>query len=96
VPDSPSIARAKAALAEGRSIIDGAKGRPMTASERRQVEQLIAEANHLGDRERLTRQIDELNGGLTPPAATKMNRPGSDGGSGYWIPTPAGSACWAA
>ncbi|HVM07001.1 MAG TPA: BTAD domain-containing putative transcriptional regulator [Acidimicrobiales bacterium] len=25
-----------------------------------------------------------------------LNRPGSDGGSGYWIPTPAGSACWAA
>jgi DNA invertase Pin-like site-specific DNA recombinase len=25
-----------------------------------------------------------------------MNRPGSDGGSGYWIPTRAGSACWAA
>ena len=25
-----------------------------------------------------------------------VNRPGSDGGSGYWIPTPAGSGCWAA
>jgi hypothetical protein len=25
-----------------------------------------------------------------------MNRPGSDGGSGYWFPTPAGSGCWAA
>ena len=25
-----------------------------------------------------------------------LNRPGSDGGSGYWIPIPAGSACWAA
>ena len=25
-----------------------------------------------------------------------LNRPGSDGGSGYWFPTPAGSACWAA
>src|SRR4051794_5135908 len=25
-----------------------------------------------------------------------LNRPGFGGGSGYWIPTPAGSACWAA
>lgn len=25
-----------------------------------------------------------------------VNRPGFDGGSGYWIPTPAGSVCWAA
>ena len=25
-----------------------------------------------------------------------LNRPGSDGGSGYWFPTPAGSACGAA
>ena len=25
-----------------------------------------------------------------------MNRPGSDGGSVYWFPTPAGSVCWAA
>lgn len=25
-----------------------------------------------------------------------VNRPGSDGGSCYWVPTPAGSACWAA
>lgn len=25
-----------------------------------------------------------------------LNRPGFDGGSGYWIPTPAGSVCWAA
>jgi hypothetical protein len=29
-------------------------------------------------------------------ACPPVNRPGSDGGSGYWIPTPAGSACWAA
>ena len=29
------------------------------------------------------------------PAAEVVNRPGSDGGSSYWIPTPAGSACWA-
>ncbi|HWJ64771.1 MAG TPA: AMP-binding protein [Acidimicrobiales bacterium] len=26
----------------------------------------------------------------------EVNRPGFDGGSGYWFPTPAGSACWAA
>ena len=26
----------------------------------------------------------------------QLNRPGSDGGSGYWFPTPAGSVCWAA
>ncbi|MFN0090911.1 MAG: transposase [Acidimicrobiales bacterium] len=25
-----------------------------------------------------------------------LSRPGADGGSGYWIPTPAGSVCWAA
>jgi putative transposase len=25
-----------------------------------------------------------------------MNRPGSDGGSGYWFPTPSGVGCWAA
>jgi hypothetical protein len=25
-----------------------------------------------------------------------LNRPGSDGGSGYWIPTLAGSVCWSA
>jgi hypothetical protein len=25
-----------------------------------------------------------------------VNRPGSDGGSGYWIPTSWWSACWAA
>ena len=25
-----------------------------------------------------------------------LNRPGSDGGSGYWFPTPVGAACWAA
>ena len=30
------------------------------------------------------------------PAKTSLNRPGSDGGSGYWIPTPSGSVCWAA
>jgi hypothetical protein len=30
------------------------------------------------------------------PITDEVNRPGSDGGSGYWIPTPAGSACWAA
>ena len=28
--------------------------------------------------------------------ALRLNRPGFDGGSGYWFPTPAGSACWAA
>ena len=27
---------------------------------------------------------------------TTLNRPGSDGGSFYWIPTPVGSVCWAA
>jgi len=27
---------------------------------------------------------------------TQLNRPGSDGGSGYWFPTLAGSAGWAA
>ena len=32
----------------------------------------------------------------TKAAAVDLNRPGSDGGSGYWFPTPAGSACWAA
>lgn len=25
-----------------------------------------------------------------------LNRPGSDGGSGYWFPTPIGEVCWAA
>lgn len=25
-----------------------------------------------------------------------VNRPGSDGGSGYWFPTPIGEVCWAA
>jgi len=30
------------------------------------------------------------------PLYASVNRPGSDGGSGYWIPTRAGSACWAA
>jgi hypothetical protein len=25
-----------------------------------------------------------------------VNRPGSDGGSGYWFPTPSGVGCWAA
>lgn len=25
-----------------------------------------------------------------------LNRPGSDGDSGYWFPTPIGEACWAA
>jgi hypothetical protein len=25
-----------------------------------------------------------------------VNRPGSDGDSGYWFPTPIGAACWAA
>lgn len=25
-----------------------------------------------------------------------LNRPGFDGGSGYWIPTPVGAVCWAA
>jgi hypothetical protein len=25
----------------------------------------------------------------------RVNRPGFGGGSGYWIPTPVGSACWA-
>jgi len=25
-----------------------------------------------------------------------LNRPGSDGGSGYWFPTPSGVGCWAA
>jgi hypothetical protein len=30
------------------------------------------------------------------PSSRSLNRPGSDGGSGYWIPTPAGSGCWAA
>ena len=28
--------------------------------------------------------------------SSDVNRTGSDGGSGYWIPTPAGSGCWAA
>jgi hypothetical protein len=27
---------------------------------------------------------------------TTLNRPGSDGGSGYWFPTPIGVGCWAA
>jgi broad specificity phosphatase PhoE len=27
---------------------------------------------------------------------TAVNRPGSVGGSGYWIPTISGSVCWAA
>ena len=31
-----------------------------------------------------------------PLATSTMNRPGFDGGSGYWFPTPAGSVCWAA
>ena len=26
----------------------------------------------------------------------KVNRPGSDGDSGYWFPTPVGAVCWAA
>lgn len=26
----------------------------------------------------------------------ELNRPGSDGGSGYWFPTPVGAGCWAA
>ncbi len=30
------------------------------------------------------------------PYAPQLNRPGSDGGSGYWFPTPAGSGCGAA
>lgn len=25
-----------------------------------------------------------------------LNRPGFDGGSGYWFPTPVGAVCWAA
>ncbi|MFT7649119.1 MAG: CRP-like cAMP-binding protein [Candidatus Poriferisodalaceae bacterium] len=25
-----------------------------------------------------------------------LNRPGFDGGSAYWVPTPVGEACWAA
>ncbi len=36
---------------------------------------------------------------LGSPPGTELailNRPGSDGGSFYWIPTPAGSASWAA
>jgi hypothetical protein len=28
--------------------------------------------------------------------AKGMNRPGFDGGSAYWVPTPVGEACWAA
>jgi transposase InsO family protein len=32
----------------------------------------------------------------SPSPTVDVNRPGSDGGSGYWIPTPAGSVCWAA
>jgi signal transduction histidine kinase len=30
------------------------------------------------------------------PPSLQMNHPGFDGDSGYWIPTPVGSACWAA
>ena len=33
---------------------------------------------------------------LSGCSAGEMNRPGSGGGSGYWIPTPMGSVCWAA
>jgi Domain of unknown function (DUF222) len=38
---------------------------------------------------------------LTPAAVRRLaceavNRPGSDGDSGYWFPTPVGEACWAA
>ncbi len=34
--------------------------------------------------------------GMEQAAGVRLNRPGSDGGSGYWFPTPAGSTCWAA
>ena len=33
---------------------------------------------------------------INTDAVAGLNRPGSDGGSGYWIPTPVGSVCWAA
>jgi hypothetical protein len=29
-------------------------------------------------------------------SANSLNRPGFDGGSGYWFPTPVGAVCWAA
>jgi adenylate kinase family enzyme len=31
-----------------------------------------------------------------PRLVSLVNRPGSDGGSGYWIPTTSWSSCWAA
>lgn len=70
---SATVERAKAALVEAQSIVDGAKaaGRPMTAAERRQAEELLAEANRLKDHEQLVRRIDEMNGALTPPSSTK-------------------------
>jgi hypothetical protein len=34
--------------------------------------------------------------GIRPAMADNLNRTGFDGGSFYWIPTPAGLVCWAA
>ena len=38
---------------------------------------------------------EKTEGGVERPLLVVMNRPGFDGGSGYWFPTGVGSACWA-
>ncbi|QYG91771.1 relaxase domain-containing protein [Iamia sp. SCSIO 61187] len=40
--------------------------------------------------------VPDADGVAQPLLGGAVNRPGSGGGSGYWIPTPVGSACWAA
>jgi hypothetical protein len=41
-------------------------------------------------------EAEEPRSTAVPREVVPLNRTGSDGGSGYWIPTPAGSVCWSA
>jgi hypothetical protein len=68
-----SIEHAKLRLAEAQAIVAGAKaaGRPMTADERRQVEQLLGQIGQLKDTAALTARIDEMNFSLMAPSAIK-------------------------
>ena len=48
------------------------------------------------DDQTLMRALNQLSTEHAVDAALRVNRPGSDGGSFYWIPTPVGSVWWAA